>query len=317
MKYCAEKVLAGIWIAVAFFLTVVLCLGISGRFLWKSLVHTNRYNFVFDMDKELVTIEPLGKTEMHSYTFKKNQFSSIESDLNVETISFNVWEKDEIQVEVVSDIPEPYRPKIYIDDDSLEIMQESNFRLENKKKVQCEITVMVPKTMDFKEFEVETNRGDINADGILSRDMKLKCTSGDIFMTGCRAQNINVKSTSGNVKIDSCDVDFIKSKNTSGGFDFNGSCPRADIDSVSGSIKFATLSPLSGSSNFETVSGSIKITVPKNSSFSVDYKTVSGKLYDALTNSTFTGKGQYNYNNCGANLNIETVSGRVDILYTD
>ncbi len=153
-------------------------------------------------------------------------------------------------------------------------------------------------TGDPGEVEAESVSGDIDVT-VKSATMRLASVSGSITARGARGA-VAIETVSGDATVDAASVD------------------RVELESVSGSVRFAGDLSASGRLEAESVSGTIEVALPAGIGASVELKSFSGDIdnqfgppaqrtaeYGPGVEADFTTGGG------GARVEIETMSGTI------
>ncbi|WP_066646152.1 DUF4097 family beta strand repeat-containing protein [Christensenella timonensis] len=177
-------------------------------------------------------------------------------------------------------------------------------------------------------LEVSTVSGLINVQGVSAERGTFDTTSGAITLNDGTFGKIKTDSTSGNIEAGRITADIFHANSVSGEISAEGTLLETDISSTSGSVDIVTAEAkefsadtTSGTVRFacgnadnlekisaDTVSGAVEITLPENDGFKLSFDTVSGS-----TRNDFAMKND-EYKNGGIDININTVSGSLDII---
>lgn len=181
--------------------------------------------------------------------------------------------------------------------------------------LQKELRIYVPH--DIQTLDVDTVSASIDVESIVTENLKLKAVSGSVNALNLSvSEEIKINTVSGSIYIDNIST-------------FN----KIDCDSVSGSIKLNNIkafhnvkcNTVSGSINVQclerpqdlkcnTVSGRIEVSLPENDGFDAKYSTVSGRMTCEFP--CIIEKNRLIYNNGGAELKFNSVSGSINIKKT-
>lgn len=177
------------------------------------------------------------------------------------------------------------------------------------------ITISVPENFLFDNIKVECISADISVDNFKAKKCTLSSTSGNLRIDNADCKQLEIESTSGKI-IANCKVSDELSINTvSGDANINTNCKKIIADAVSGKIDI-TADKNVNSIKTDSVSGDCVINVPKDiAGFSLDFDTVSGEKSCQFTSSNED--SNIVYGNGTANFDVQTVSGNVDVNYSD
>lgn len=332
MKHFAEIVLATIWIIIAIILIGLLSAGLNGSLNWGKNWNWNwRWGngsipkiwswHWSDSDgnsgASVDSGEVLEGEETLATSFDASRVEEIETSLVSESVYIEVYSGTDIEVSIVSNLPESTRPRAFLDGSTLKIERKGNFNPLNFGIIRSSVTIKVPKSMISSwsnlELDIDTVSGSVSIDDMIAEKIDVNTTSGSIKINNTSTKEVNTESISGSTRLENCVTDKLDGNVTSGSFHFEGTCTDAEVGSVSGSVHFDTDKMLKNSSEFGSVSGSVKILLPQNDGFVLDYQSVSGRINNEFTG--FSGKrdGKDRYGNGGITINAETVSGSISV----
>lgn len=157
--------------------------------------------------------------------------------------------------------------------------------------------------------------GKIYAGGIGAQNLKLSCVSGNVHLANCSAETLNASSTSGSVFAEGFSSNIAGFDTVSGRITISGSASSIKANTISGTIQ-SLLHAMPGRIKMDSVSGRIKITIPENEGFTVKYSSLSGVLQSdfTLTGNLGTKNGQAAYGKGTTEVNLSTLSGRIQIF---
>ncbi|BDF59593.1 hypothetical protein CE91St36_24100 [Christensenellaceae bacterium] len=195
------------------------------------------------------------------------------------------------------------------------------------KSKDIKVTLYIPK--DYAgTLEVSTVSGSITSRGVGAKRGVFDTTSGMIALSNGIFGEMKTDSTSGSIEVNGISADTFRADTVSGAISAQGTFLDTDISSTSGSVTVTTekagkmsADTTSGAVRFacgnadkleeisaDTISGAVEIILPENDGFTLSYDTVSGS-----TRNDFAMKNDQ-YGNGGIELNINTVSGSLDII---
>ncbi len=177
-------------------------------------------------------------------------------------------------------------------------------------------------------LDVSTVSGEIGTQGVSAIRGNFDTTSGAITVVDGTFDEMKTNSTSGNIEIRGIVTDTFYANSVSGAISAQGTLLEAAVSSTSGSVDVFTeaarklsANTTSGSVRFacgnanklekisaDTVSGAVEIILPDNEGFKLSFDTVSGE-----TRNDFAMKND-EYRNGGIDINVNTVSGSLDII---
>ena len=194
------------------------------------------------------------------------------------------------------------------------------------------LTVLVPDGM-LDRLNIATTSADIRLNGLELGTLSASTTSGYITPTECYVQKAELTSTSGELFLSELHADELSANTTSGGISANFSGTHIEAFSASGEM-YIDLDECVGGAQFNTISGDIRLYVQDSSTSSIGIGTVSGDismnlLYDmgfTLDYTSVSGdlsfdtgfdllqqNGRYTHNGGGCEIQVETVSGDLEI----
>ena len=148
--------------------------------------------------------------------------------------------------------------------------------------------------LDVNHLEVVTISGDMDLTDLYAVELDLGTTSGDLWGTVV-SDDLKAGSISGDITL-----------NTS------GTMETASLKTTSGYIQLYVEDNAAQSIGASAVSGDITLGLPYDIGFTLDYSTVSGSLnsngFDMAQRD-----GKYVYNGGGCEIEVETVSGNLDL----
>ncbi len=215
-----------------------------------------------------------------------------------------------------------------------------------------ELTVMVPKTLTFTEFQFNGISADIRIDDVGAKELDIDTVSGDINLKATVEESVKIDTVSGDTKAEFLGpLNEFKCNAVSGDIDLKAAVKESvKIDTVSGDAKAELLEPLNefkgnstsgeiwvkaisisrvevetvsgevyvqaqkeiGALDIDTTSGNIKLKLPDNASFKLKFDTTSGSL---ATDFPHTTKDKtYIFGDGKYEYYIDTVSGDLQIF---
>lgn len=162
------------------------------------------------------------------------------------------------------------------------------------------------------DISVDTTSADVDLQGFsMDGNLRVSTTSGKITSEDISAASVSFGSTSGDLHYNG-DCREFSAETVSGNISFVGSCMEFEADSTSGKVE-AEFVTMPNELSAETVSGAVKLALPQDASFVLEYDTVSGGM-DCEFPITMRG-GEYHVGSGGAEIDVDTVSGNLKILY--
>ena len=218
-----------------------------------------------------------------------------------------------------------------IDDGTLTIRYRSGAGLGNVKGSKW-LTVLVPYGM-LDSLNIVTTSADIRLNGLELGTLNASTTSGYVTPTECYVQKAELTSISGEMFLSELHAEELNINTASGGIngrfygtsmeassisgdvymDLYQGVERAQLNTTSGDIWISVDDSSTRAIGIGTVSGDISLNLPYDMGFTLDHTTVSGDLtfntgYDLLQQN-----GRYIHNGGGCEIQVETVSGYLEI----
>lgn len=163
--------------------------------------------------------------------------------------------------------------------------------------------------------KLSSTSGKIYAGGIGAQNLKLSSVSGSVHLANCSAETLNASSTSGSVFAEGFSSNIAGFDTVSGRITISGNASNIKANTVSGKLQ-ALLHSMPGRIKMDSVSGRIMMTIPENEGFTVKYSSLSGILQSdfPLTGNLGMKNGQAAYGNGATEINLSTLSGRMQIF---
>lgn len=188
-----------------------------------------------------------------------------------------------------------------------EVKISSLFKFDSSK---ARLNLLIPQK-EYKLFELSSVSGSLDADNLISKQMKiytnsgsknirgyaedieLKMTSGDIQFTNItdrKSNNLEINSTSGNCRINGVMPNYSMIKSTSGSCTLDGFTGRLDANSTSTNFKI-NCKEWNSDWKLKSISANYDITLPQNSAVDLKAHCISGKISALLggTKNVFRG----------------------------
>lgn len=311
MNKTTKIIIASLWFAIAFMLTVVLVKGINGTFSFRNFNVDNKgwsYNFTSNVE----TISTDVNTELSTFS---ESFSNIDIDLVNEDFILEVWNNNYTEITIESSFDESKRPKINLSDNTLQIKapNRNNVRVLNS---QDKVVVKIPENLGKKlnKVNIDVVSGAILVSSIVSELTSASTVSGRINFDCCDFGELRTNSVSGNSNVTQSSVQEIISESISGQIRISSDISKNfECSAVSGDIIVETNKMPSLGGDCETVSGSVKIYLPENNGFVLDYQSTSGSITNEFTGSKMKKSGENSYKSGGIDFDVETISGSISI----
>lgn len=187
------------------------------------------------------------------------------------------------------DVPEEQRLSYALDGDTLKIdFCRIGHLLSSSPEKQ--LVLSIPRGLTLEKFEADTTAAAVNVTGLHTQTVDISTVSGGVDLAA-EAYEIDISTTGGCAAVD---ADFYQ----------------LDFSAVSGSLTLTM--QRAAEVDAETVSGGVTIHLPPSSyGFALDFETVSGTPEIAFDANG--GDGHWTYGDKASTLNIDTVSGNLNL----
>ncbi len=285
-------------------------------------------NSIFGINLSDISIQ-FGSTSYANYENEENYaigesvFAGELEDIDINWISGNVfvipYEKNMVTIKenCVDELTPDFRLRHNIENGKLTIQpcKSGKFSAEKKlpdKDLYLYLPFELAKKLDNLQIEtVSANVNITNNSDIKTSSMDITTVSGEIWLLKVFANELTIETTSGYVNLTEVIANSINTANVSGNTEIMASTSELKAEAVSGKVYLST-THIPEKTYIETVSGKVDIFIPENDGFSLNFETVSGNL-DCEFSPLMGEKGQKKYKNGEKTLNIETVSGKLNI----
>ena len=269
------------------------------------------------------------------YSFDYEEINSVDVQWTSGMVYVQSWSGDCIQVQEFADSELSERTRMscaVADGHTLEVRYRTGGVL-NRMKGSKWLMVLVPDGM-LEKLDIETASADVQICGLELTGLDASTASGIISAAECYTQTANLTTISGNMELSTLYAESLVLGTTSGYLNGTavsagevgassvsgdiylhsvGNMENAQLSSVSGDIYLALEDSTAQSIGVNSTSGDITLCVPYDLGFTMDYSTVSGDLSNGLSE-MLRQNGKYICNGGGCNLQVNTVSGDLDIF---
>lgn len=210
--------------------------------------------------------------------------------------------------------------------------REKNFR--GKISLRKHLVVELPKDTVLEEVKVDNVTGGSYISGLRGNIMRLKTVSGSmecsnlqgevlrvegvsgsLLLRGVAARELRVSGTSGEASLEGFAAQQLRVETVSGGIMAVGNGEDLNLDTISGGITLR-VDQFPKQARLHSVSGRLETILPEGETgFTVEYSSVSGGFFTEfpLTGEMGKRKGKAVYQQGGAKLRLDTVSGRIGL----
>jgi len=239
-------------------------------------------------------------------------------------IAVTAWDRDQLRIEA------SHSPRSYVDVESRGSILELATRSRRGLPGIVDYRLTVPSWMAldlggmYAEISVkgtkagikaETLEGDIVVDG--GADVvSLSTVNGRVELTGASGR-ISVNAISDDIEVTNVDGDILL-ESVSGDIDVRRSNARSlDVQTVSGDIVFEGQIASGGSYTLSTHSGDVTVAIPEGANATLSVASAGGNVsssFAARADRVGRRRQTFRLGNGGANIDIETFNGDVDLL---
>lgn len=210
---------------------------------------------------------------------------NIEVNWISESLSFYVWDENEITLEVLDDLPLAYS----VEGDTLTVGPEAAMT-----DTGSALIITLPRALSER----------------LLNELTISVTSAYVDLFEINASKLNLTTISGGCTVDGF-FDEVNIYTTSGDVFVYGSFAHGTFEAVSGGL-YITADGMMRSCRVDAVSGSVSLTLPQNLGYTLAFDSVSGNLYaDELD---ITSSADFTYGDGTAEIVVDTVSGDLSLM---
>lgn len=210
---------------------------------------------------------------------------NIEVNWISDSLSFHVWDENEITLEVLDDLPLAYS----VEGDTLTVGPEAAMT-----DTGSTLIVTLPRALSER----------------LLNELTISVTSAYVDLFEINASKLNLTTISGGCTVDGF-FDEVNVFTTSGDVFVYGSFERGTFEAVSGGL-YITADDMMRSCRVDAVSGSVSLTLPQNLGYTLAFDSVSGNLYaDELD---ITSSADFTHGDGTAEIVVDTISGDLSLM---
>jgi len=210
---------------------------------------------------------------------------NIEVNWISESLSFYVWDENEITLEVLDDLPLAYS----VEGDTLTVGPEAAMT-----DIGSTLIITLPRALSER----------------LLNELTISVTSAYVDLFEINASKLNLTTISGGCTVDGY-FDEVNILTTSGDVFVYGSFEHGTFEAVSGGL-YITADGMMRSCRVDAVSGSVSLTLPQNLGYTLAFDSVSGNLYaDELD---ITSSADFTHGDGTAEIVVDTISGDLSLM---
>lgn len=247
--------------------------------------------------------------------------------INWKSGSVNIKESSTDRIKIYEDTVSENDRMYYnlVGNGTLEIYDKKDFTLigfefNSKNK---NLTVEVPHKALLYDTEVSTASANIEVTDLYSQNMTLSTASGNIMLSNVKGTDLEIDTVSGTISTYKCDYSDIKSGAVSGRTTINtySTCWNFKANTVSGEVEVFFENAYNNNKlvdcnikkvEVDSVSGGVKVNLPTDiEGFTAEMNSVSGAKIVNFNGAQYDDKTVYG--NGKTDIDIETVSGRIEI----
>lgn len=222
--------------------------------------------------------------ECTTITIPADGIRNIEVNWISESLTFHVWDENEILLEVLDDLP----LDCTVAGDTLYVGPEAAMTDTNRSLI-----ITLPRALSER----------------LLNELTISVTSAYVSLCEINAATLNLTTISGGCSVDGF-FDEVSIFTTSGDVFFSGSFSSGTFEAVSGGL-FLTADGMMRSFRADSVSGNVSLTLPENLGFTLAFDSVSGSLYSDELDST--SGAHFTHGDGTAKIEVDTVSGDLSL----
>lgn len=290
-----------IWTLVACLLIAALCVGLTGDLQDLSFGFGDMFRYA---DAERYETGN-GQTDESIHTVDIHWVSGPVSILPTEDDALRWEESSSTRLE------DKWQVRYLVDNGVLHLQFRESALFHAGTTPEKALTVYLPSSLSLREITVENVSGDITLTDLAVVDTALETVSGNMRIDGLRGDSLDTATVSGEIRAEQVEMTAVDTESVSGNTRIEGTVHRWSFESVSGEGELvAAVCPQEVDG--ETVSGDIALTLPDNDGFTVEADGLD-KRFECDFPVTAIADGRWEYQNGGADLAFDSVSGRISI----
>ncbi|MGO3201956.1 MAG: DUF4097 family beta strand repeat-containing protein, partial [Ruoffia tabacinasalis] len=144
-------------------------------------------------------------------------------------------------------------------------------------------TIKVPQG-DVDRFQIQLLNGEIDLDGLTSKEIVVKNKNGDVILNKVTANEVSLELLNGDINIQNSPIDTLVMSDLNGDVRVNGYIRNLSADTLNSDFYLTKKDTNDANVKIKTVSGDVKLSLPSQMNLTIDSKTTHGEVKNRLSN---------------------------------
>ena len=144
-------------------------------------------------------------------------------------------------------------------------------------------TIKVPQG-DVDRFQIQLLNGEVNLDGLTSKEIVIKDKNGDVSLNKVAANEVSLDLLNGDIDIQNSPIDTLVMNDLNGDVRVNGYIRNLSADTLNSDFYLTKKDTNDANVKIKTVSGDVKLSLPSQMNLTIDSKTTHGEVKNRLSN---------------------------------
>lgn len=144
-------------------------------------------------------------------------------------------------------------------------------------------TIKVPQG-DVDRFQIQLLNGEIDLDGLTSKEIVVKNKNGDVTLNKVTANEVSLDLLNGDIDIQNSPIDTLVMSDLNGDVRVNGYIRNLSADTLNSDFYLTKKDTNDANVKIKTVSGDVKLSLPSQMNLTIDSKTTHGEVKNRLSN---------------------------------
>ena len=144
-------------------------------------------------------------------------------------------------------------------------------------------TIKVPQG-DVDRFQIQLLNGEVNLDGLTSKEIVIKDKNGDMSLNKVTANEVSLDLLNGDIDIQNSPIDTLVMNDLNGDVRVNGYIRNLSADTLNSDFYLTKKDTNDANVKIKTVSGDVKLSLPSQMNLTIDSKTTHGEVKNRLSN---------------------------------
>ncbi|WP_338490079.1 DUF4097 family beta strand repeat-containing protein [Ruoffia tabacinasalis] len=144
-------------------------------------------------------------------------------------------------------------------------------------------TIKVPQG-DVDRFQIQLLNGEVNLDGLTSKEIVVKNKNGDVSLNKVTANEVSLDLLNGDIDIQNSPIDTLVMSDLNGDVRVNGYIRNLSADTLNSDFYLTKKDTNDANVKIKTVSGDVKLSLPSQMNLTIDSKTTHGEVKNRLSN---------------------------------